>query len=436
MNYRECMEYIEAISSRGSVLGLDTMRELLRRLDDPQDCLRFIHVAGTNGKGSTSAFLASVLKTAGYRTGVYSSPSVFSYLEKIRINGKNISQKAFASVLTDVRAAAEAMEREGAGMPTVFEVETACAFLYFFREKCDIVIAECGMGGDLDATNVITTTVLSVITSVSLDHMSFLGNTVAEIAAKKAGIIKPSVPVVTVVQDEEAAAVIKQRAEAVSSKLTTADPDRVLIREERFPRTVFDYGEFGGIEINMAGDYQTDNAALAIESLSVLSETYPDLFKVTGAQLKRGMKAAVNPGRLEMICEKPAVVIDGAHNPDAALRLRMSLDRYFKGKKFVFIIGVFADKCYEEVVRIMAPLAEQIITVKTPDNPRALDANELAKTVMRYNENVTAAGSVEEALEMALLFAGKKDIILAFGSLSYLGRLKTAATMMRGRNGR
>ncbi len=436
MNYKECMEYIEEISARGSVLGLTTMKELLRRLGNPQDSLRFIHVAGTNGKGSTSAFLASVLKKAGYRTGVYSSPSVFTYLEKIRINGKNIAQKSFADVLTTVKEAADAMESEKSGSPTVFEVETACAFLYFFQEKCDIVIAECGMGGDLDATNVITTTVLSVITSISLDHMSFLGSTVGEIARRKAGIMKPRVPVVTIRQDEEVMEVLETRAREMSGRFVAADPDDIEITSEKYPRTVFDYGSYNGIEINMAGDYQTDNAALALTAIEVLCEEYPDDFAVTESQLKRGMKAAVNPGRLEQISDKPAIIIDGAHNPDAALRLRMSIDRYFKGKKFVFIIGVFADKCYEDVVRIMAPLAEQIITVKTPDNPRALDANELAQTVMKYNPRVSAAGSVEEALEMALLFTTKKDIILAFGSLSYLGRLKVAVNAMRGRNGR
>lgn len=426
MNYKQSMDYIEKISEYGSVLGLSNMTELMHRLGNPQDKLRFIHVAGTNGKGSTSAFISSILIEAGFRVGIYSSPSVFSYLEKIKFNRKNISQRDFSDILTRISLTADEMEHH----PTVFEVETACAFLYFYEKQCDVVVLECGMGGDEDATNIISTTCLSVITSISLDHTHILGKTLEEISAKKAGIIKPGVSVVTSNHNESILKVLKKRADKCKSKLYISDNTTGLkIKKEKFPITVFDTEDYKNLEICMPGTVQLENVQLALKACKVLNETEGSIFFecLEEKVIRKGLKKASNPGRLTQIADRPRIIIDGAHNPDAARGLRQALDRYFKKEKMIFIIGVLADKDYDKVLEIMCDRAEQIITVSTPNNSRALDSYSLAQAVTKYNPNVSNASSVQEALELALLLAKKNDIILAFGSLSYLGLLKEIA---------
>lgn len=427
MNYKECLEYIEEISTRGSVLGLGNMQALMHALGDPQDELKFLHVAGTNGKGSTSAFIASGLIESGYKVGIYSSPSVFTYLEKIKLGRKNISQKDFAAVLTKVRAAAET-----AAIPaTVFEVETAAAFCYFNQQGCNLVVLECGMGGDMDATNIVKTTVLSVITHIDMDHAAFLGKTLAQIAEKKAGIIKQGVPVVTVQQYPEVEAVLRNIAGEKGAPFYLAEDETLVhIKKAKLSETVYTSKAYGEIRLLLPGRVQIMNSLLAIKAFYILSENFD---RITEKTIKRGISKAKNPGRLELIYNKPQrpqIVIDGAHNPDAARRLLESIELYMKGKRIIYIMGVFHDKDYEEMLQILAPRAAHIITVATPLNERALPAFELAKAALCYNANVTEAASVEEALEEALLFAEKNDIILSFGSLSYLGRLKALVEKM------
>lgn len=425
MNYKQSMDYIEKISEYGSVLGLSNMTELMCRLGNPQDKLKYIHIAGTNGKGSVSAYISSVLIEAGYRVGIYSSPSVFSYLEKIKFGRKNISQKDFAGILSKVSKVADTMEVH----PTVFEVETACAFLYFFEKDCDVVVLECGLGGDEDATNIIKTTCLSIITSISLDHTKILGNTLEKIAAKKAGIIKKGVPVVTCAQKESVIKLLENVAKECNTNLFVAPSGTALkVKKEKFPTTVFDGFGYENLEINMPGTVQYDNVQLSLQAIKTLKELDGFDFgdRLSESVIRKGLKKATNPGRLSQIYNSPRIIIDGAHNPDAALGLRNAIDKYFKKECMIFIVGVLADKDYEKVLECMCDRANQIITVATPNNSRALDSYSLAQSVMKYNPNVSNAASVEEALELALLFAKKKDIILAFGSLSYLGLFKEA----------
>lgn len=434
MNYTQAMDYIEDISRRGSVLGLDTMKELMKRLGNVQDSLKFIHVAGTNGKGSTSAFISSVLIESGLKVGIYSSPSVFDYLEKIKIGRKNISQKNFARLLEVVQIQAEAMEPK----PTQFEVETAVAFLAFYEEKCDVVVLECGMGGETDATNIINTTVLSVITSISLDHTAILGNTTTEIAEIKAGIIKPKVPIVTMAQDSEVLSVLEKKAEKNNSDFYVADADKnISVIRDEYENIVYSANFMGNcfdnIAISLSGEIQKENSYLALASILLLKE-YQHFEGINEKTIKKGLKKAENPGRLERIFNGKEnkgknsidIIIDGAHNPDAAIFLKESLQKYFSNRDFIFIMGMLADKNYEMTARIMSPLAKHIITLTPPNNIRALDGLELAKCVMKYNNNVSQASSVEEALELAQLLGKKNDVIIAFGSLSYLGRLKKA----------
>jgi len=429
MNYKQSLEYIEEISATGSILGLDNMRRLCDMLGNPQDKLKFVHVAGTNGKGSVCAFLSSMLTEAGYKTGTYMSPSVFSYNEKIRFGRRNISNADFARLLTHIR---ETTEKEDFH-PTVFEVETALAFLYFAEKECEVVVLECGLGGETDATNIVKNTLLAVITHVALDHMHILGKDIRSIAEKKAGIIKPGSTAVFMDADPVIKDVIVSKCEAIEARyVSAADLTKYIsvkksaVQETKLDLMLYDESrmeKYKGIVITIPGPVQHQNAMLSAQCMLILKERY-GFDKIDEKTIRKGLKKTTHPGRFEVISDKPMIVIDGAHNPDAAVRLRESVLQYFKGKRLIFIIGVFADKDYEEVLKIMAPLASYIVTVATPSNPRALPSIELAKTAMKYNKCVTAAASVEEAVEMALIFSEKNDIILSFGSLSYLGLVK------------
>ncbi len=426
MNYTEAIAYVEEVTkTKKIVLGLDSMRELLGRMGNPQDSLSFIHIAGTNGKGSTLAFVASVCGTAGYRVGRYNSPSVFSYCEKIQINGEPIPETEAARILTDIRGICLSMEKDGFSHPTAFEIETAMSFQYFKEQGCDLVALETGMGGETDATNVVTTTVLSIIASVSMDHMQFLGNTLEEIARVKGGIIKPGRPAVLCGQSGTVTEVIADICRERHAPLTISRPGEARIIQSDMNGTVFDYGPYRRIRIPLPGNYQVINAVTALEAVTVLRKLG---YEIEESALYRGMASVQWPGRFQRVLEKPLFVIDGAHNPDAARRLRDSINLYFTNKKILFIMGILADKDYREIVRITAPLADRIYTV-TPASPRALDAGELKKCIDEQAERIGFKGETEvkdtlgEAVRDSLAWAGGDDVILAFGSLSYLGEL-------------
>lgn len=420
MNYRETMEYIEETKKYGSVLGLESICALCEQLGNPQNDLKFIHIAGTNGKGSTLAFLSAILQEAGYRVGRYSSPSVFSYEEKMQVDGKSISKQALSKVMTQAAKAAEQMVLEGRMHPTTFELETAAAFLYFREKKCDLVVLETGMGGNLDATNIITSVIISVLTSISMDHMGFLGNSLAEIAEKKAGIIKEGARVVSVRQPEEAMQVITDAASKKNCPLVIADEREVSNLHQEFPIQSFFYRS-EKIKISLAGSYQIKNAILAFEVIQTLNNMG---YEISKKQMKTGFLRTVWQGRLSVVCRKPLFVIDGAHNEEASRFLAKSVEDYFTNRKIIYIIGMLKDKEYEKVISVMAKYASDIITVTPPWPGRALSSYELAKTVQQYHSRVTAADSLEEAVEMSFLLAKEDSVILAFGSLSYLGDLK------------
>ncbi|MCM1102500.1 MAG: bifunctional folylpolyglutamate synthase/dihydrofolate synthase [Clostridium sp.] len=422
MNERQAMAYIEELARhKGIVPGLESIRELCGRLGDPQERVPVIHIAGTNGKGSTLAYLSSVLAAAGYRVGSYSSPAVMDYRERFRVNQKMISKADLAKLLTRVAEAAEQMAAQGHAHPTAFEVETALAFCFFAEKKCDVAVVECGMGGALDATNLIEKPLVSVITSISMDHMQFLGGTLAGIAAQKAGIIKEGCPVVSVAQREEAAQVIAQEAAKKHAPLSIADEKKATGVRYGLNTQSFHYGGYRNLKIALGGTWQIENAVLAVETVRVLNEQG---IAVSGDALRKGLLSAQWRGRLTVLRKKPYVIADGAHNADAAGKLAESLSFYFTNRPKVFIMGVLGDKDYEKMIACMAPMAKQLIAVTPPDNPRALPAYELAQAVRKVNENVTAADSLEEAVEMAYLLTPPDGVIVAFGSLSYLGRLE------------
>ncbi|MCM1542137.1 MAG: bifunctional folylpolyglutamate synthase/dihydrofolate synthase [Blautia sp.] len=420
MNEKEVLAFMEEAAGYGIVPGLDSIRELCRRLGDPQKELKLIHVAGTNGKGSVCAYLASILKAAGYRVGKYISPAIFTYREEIQVNDRNITIKALGQGMERIRDVCDGMTAEGLPHPTLFEIKTVMGFLYFKEKQCDIVVLETGMGGLTDATNIVENTLVSVIASVSMDHMKFLGNTLAEIAAQKAGIIKRGGVVVSMRQAEEAAKVIAHRAESLGCPLTVMDPEYIKNVRYGLDKQRFDYRDRKKLEISLAGKFQPENAALALDVIDALAETG---ISVPEQAIRRGLAETRWPGRFTVIGKNPCFVVDGAHNEDAAERLAESIEFYFTNKRIIYIIGVLKDKEYEKIIRLTARYAAQIITVTPPDNPRALPAYELAKEAALVHPQVTAVDSLEEAVEMGTLLAGKEDVIIAFGSLSYLGRL-------------
>lgn len=423
MNYKEARVYLDEVSKYGSVLGLESMRELLRRLGDPQNELKFIHISGTNGKGSVLAYLSTILSGAGYRTGRYISPTLFSYRERIQVDGEYIEKESLACHVTAIAAAAEDMQKAGLPSPTVFEIETALAFLYFKEKRCDIVTLEVGCGGLLDATNVITTTLMEVIASISMDHTDLLGDTLAKIAAQKAGIIKPDTMVVSAQQKSEAAQVIEDTCKEQHCTLQMVDESKISNVHYGAEGQTFSYKEWENVAISLAGSYQIKNAALALEGVAALRKLG---YALSDQQVREGLLHTAWRGRFTTLRRDPTVIIDGAHNPAAALELKESLERYFPGKTLYFVMGMFKDKDYAQVIDLTAPLARHIITVETPGNPRAMPARELAEAVGKVNPSVEWADSVAHGVEKALAMAGKEDAVIVFGSLSFLGEAADA----------
>lgn len=429
MNYREAGQYLQEINKYGSVLGLKSITTLLEALGNPQKDLHVVHIAGTNGKGSTFAFVESVLTEAGYKVGRYSSPAVFEKDEIIRINHRNIEKDAFAVIVTLIKEKADGILKKFGFHPTVFEVETAMAFEYFKRENCDIVLVECGMGGESDATNVFDKVLCSVIASISLDHTAFLGETLEEIAKIKSGIIKDNCPVIVAKQNKNALEVIKRTATQKKANVILSDIAAVEIKDGKnhLSYQATNQKKYEA-DIRMLGTYQGVNAATAIEILLCLEKKGYQVEKY----IEQGLSKAYWNGRMEIILENPLFIIDGAHNPGAVKELRNSLDLYFTNKKITFIMGVLADKDFCQEAEIIAGRAENIITV-TPNNTRALDGRELAEMISRYNHCVHYADSIHIAVKQAIdsVQKGDSDMIIAFGSLSHLGDIKQAVKAER-----
>ena len=420
MNYKETMEYLEGIRSFGIVPGLDSIKELCGRLGNPQDTLQFVHIAGTNGKGSTLAYISTILKCAGYKVGRYNTPGIFEYREEIQINGRSITKNALCEGVELVKQACEDMVADGLPHPTPFEVETALAFWYFQKMQCDIVVLETGMGGLNDATNLITTTQVAVLTSIGMDHMQFLGNTLEKIAEQKAGIIKPGCTVVSMKQADEAMEVICCKSEEADCPLRIADAATASHIQYGVEKQRFDYNGMKNLEIRLAGQFQIDNAVLALEAIEGLREQG---FAVSEKALRKGLRETVWQGRFTVLGKKPYFIVDGAHNEDAARKLAKSIEFYFTNRRIIYIMGILKDKEVEKIIDLTHGYADQIITVTPPENPRAMHAYELAQEIVSMHPQVTAVDSLEEAVEMSYLLAGRDDVIIAFGSLSFLGRL-------------
>lgn len=406
MTYEEAMAFLEETKQYGSVLGLDSIRRLMKELGDVQERVSAIHVAGTNGKGSTCAFLSSIYQVAGYHVGRFSTPDVFSYEEEFLYDGVSIEKEELASVFTLVKEACERMVSKGFSHPTRFEVETAAAFLWFYTKKVDLAIVEVGMGGETDATNVITSPLVSVLTAIGMDHMGFLGSGLSEIATIKAGIIKPDCPVVSTWQEKEVEAVIREKAENLRAPLHMADKRS---KDCPFPYTL-------GLE----GVFQIQNAMLAVEVVTCLQ----NWFAISAEQIHKGLEKTRWPGRFEQIGTQPLFYIDGAHNVAAAKSLRETIDSAFVDQRVIYIMGVLEDKDYEEIAQIMFSEGDIVYCI-TPKNPRALSAMELCNVLLDMDVKAYECKDVKMAVETARELADiLEGVVVAFGSLSYLKEVK------------
>ncbi|MEI3510085.1 MAG: folylpolyglutamate synthase/dihydrofolate synthase family protein [Anaerostipes sp.] len=423
MNYEEAMNFIQNTNKFGSVLGLDNIRELLERLGNPQDQLRVVHIAGTNGKGSTLAFLAGIFRESGYRAGRYVSPASFSYEERFRINEENISKKDLCFYMEKIKNVAEEMVKDGLSHPTMFEIETALSFLYFLDKKVDVVLLETGMGGRLDATNVVKKPIATVIASIGMDHMQFLGDTLEKIASEKAGIIKEGCPIISYDNTKEVNEVIKNKAKQMHAKVTFVNSAGIRVLQESLNGESFSYRSSDGrwyekIEIPLLGRHQINNAALALETLNVIKNYYC----ISDFQTEDGMRKTIWRGRIEILEREPMVICDGAHNPDGAKSLLSFLQNNFTNQRLIYIMGVLSDKDYEQMVQILAPAADKIYTV-APDNPRALSSRELCNCISKYHQNVEERQRLAECLSEVRQKAEKDDVIIICGTLSFQNEL-------------
>lgn len=417
MNYSETTEYLDSLNGLGSRPGLENISELLTRLGNPQNKVRAVHIAGTNGKGSVGTFLTSVLTMAGYRVGRYCSPAVFDPLETISFNGVNISEDDFAMVITDTVSVCDENL-----CPTRFEIETAAAFMFFDRMKCDIAIVECGMGGELDATNVMSDVICSVITPVSMDHMSFLGDTIEKIAECKAGIIKPGVDVAAY-KDARYSSVLSERAIQTQSDIYYID-DKDIICNTDNNELVFSYRGYKDIRLNTPAAYQAVNGAIALEVMDRLRNKG---YNLTDDVIRTGMYNMKWPGRFEILNDnKKMLILDGAHNPAGAAAFADSYRRLYGDDKSVIILAMFKDKDTRGVLDHIMPLAESVITTMAPDNPRSFPAKDLAEYIKKYYDiEVGYETDIYKAVSLAFDMAGENKVI-ACGSLAHLASVKEA----------
>lgn len=419
MDFLEAQNYLEKVrSQKGIVLGLDTMCHLMAKLNNPQDKVKFIQVAGTNGKGSTAAYLTSILSEAGIKVGRYTSPAVFSSTEQYFACGSCISESEYAKGVTAVAEAAASLDGE---IPTAFEQETALAFWYFAKKGCELAILEAGLGGDMDATNIVTTTVCSIITSISMDHCRILGNKISEIAAHKAGIIKPGAPVICIEQKEDAMEPIRAAAKAADTPLYEVHRDEVRqIFSDKRESIVF-FREFENLHLKMLGSCQPENAALAVQAASVLSRSYP----IEKKHIYDGIEKTRWGGRFELHSGSPDIILDGAHNPDGIRRLRESVNQMFGAVPICYVCGVLADKDYEKEIEILFGRASNVFTV-TPPSPRAMKSTDLKAAIKeRFPQLKVISFDSEDGIEKAMEAAvSQNNPVVVCGTLTILARVK------------
>lgn len=417
MTYQETLFYIHAVQWAGHKPGLSRTKTLLAGLGNPEQQLKFVHVAGTNGKGSTSAMLASCLVQAGYRVGLYTSPYLYRFNERMQINGVQIPDDTLVELVAKIRPVAEKMQ----DIPTEFELITAIAMLYFQQQHCDIVVLEVGLGGTLDSTNVIPCPEVAVITALGLDHTAELGSTIAEIAAAKAGIIKAGGRVVSYGGVPEASAVLQAVCAKQHASLTEVDFSTLALQSQNLQGTTFDFGAYQNLHIPLLGEYQPRNAALALSALGVLVQKG---WHIPKEAIYQGLARVAWQGRCELLQQTPPFLLDGSHNAHGLAATMQSLQCLFPNQKVTFLLGVMADKNIAEMLALLAPYAKQIVTV-TPHNPRALPAQQLATRAQAQGIVAMAAQSIEEGVALAKEQAGG-GVTCALGTLYFSAEVRDA----------
>lgn len=444
MNFEESIRYIENTQKFGSILGLERIAKLLEMMGNPQKKLKFIHVAGTNGKGSTCAMIQSVLTQAGYKVGMYTSPSFQKFTDRIRIGRQEMEEERVAEIMTRMKYNIDEMILAGLASPTEFEIITALGLIYFYEEKCDLVVLEVGLGGRLDSTNVIEAPLLSVITPIDYDHMEILGNTLGEIAGEKAGILKKGSELILYPQKEEAESIILQKAESLGVPVHKVSFETIRALGFDGTHQKFSY-EGEEYKLGLLGEHQMENAAVAIEALYALEAKG---YRVPKEALGKGLSLVRWPGRFEILRTNPTVLIDGAHNLQGVRVLKNNLLHYFSSKKVIFILGVLQDKMYPEMIRELLPLGDSFKLI-TVNNPRALSKEDLFEEIVkaeeeRFQEAMEESNhqlgirkkiesgslkqavrkkvleSVQEAIEDALAEVQEDHLICACGSLYFI----------------
>lgn len=427
MNYQEALAFIHGTHQFSIKLGLENTHRLLELMGNPHQGLKYIHVAGTNGKGSTSNYLAEMLMVAGYKVGLYTSPFLEKFNERMRVNGISISDGVLAEITQYCRDASERLVSEGHPHPTEFELVTAIGFEYFKREGCDIVVLEVGMGGRLDATNVIASPEIAVITPVDLDHVEYLGDTIGKIAAEKAGIIKEGRPVVIHPQEAEAMETIKSICSDRNSQLVIAPTERIEILEESITGTAFSLNE-STYNIRMLGAHQTRNATVALTAIELLNSQ--GVFKVDRQAVLTGLRKANWAGRLEMLSSEPLVIIDGAHNLHGAKGLSAAISKLLDGYKLIGVVGILGDKDVSGMLGEMLGHLDEIICTEA-DNPRKMKAETLKERVALLSRESEAIPNLEDALIQGLnrlnvlAQSGEKAGLICFGSLYMIGSARS-----------
>lgn len=411
MTYQQAVDYIHSLLKFGIKPGFERINTLLDMLGNPQKKLSFIHVAGTNGKGSTCNMMSNICICSSMKTGLFTSPYVVDFCERIQINGEMISHDDLVKCVEKIKPLVEKATAIGFA-PTEFEVITAIAFDYFAEQKCDIVVLEVGLGGRLDSTNVIENPVSTIITSVSYDHMNILGNTIEEIAAEKAGIIKHKVPVTVYVnQNKNALRVIREKAEEMKSLLILPNAEQLEIVSENIDETVFKYNDIE-YHIHLIGKHQVFNALSVIEACKQLEK---DGLPISEESIKKGIAATTVPARMEVLSKQPLIVIDGGHNADCANALKNVLSHFLKGKKILALCGMMEDKEYMKYIQILSDNFDAMYCA-TPDNPRSLSAEKLCECAGEFVRECRAFDTIENAVDSALTALDGYDALVICGS--------------------
>lgn len=418
MNAEQAIAYIHSVCWKGSIPGLGRTQELLEKMGNPEKKLKFVHIAGTNGKGSTAAMTASILSKAGYRTGLYTSPYIYRFHERIQVDGVEISDEELAEITEYVKPLADSMAQS----PTEFELVCCIAFEYFYRKKCDIVVLEVGMGGAWDATNVIEVPEVAVITNIGLDHTEYLGDTVEKIAETKSGIFKPHGHGVVYRSTPSVEAVYERVCAERDVSLRKADFDGLVLKAHTLEGQVFDCGSRKNLVLPLLGDHQLHNASVV---LSIADTLIGEGWKISEQNIYDGIRDVRWPGRFDIVCRKPLFIIDGGHNPQCIEALVKNIRDYLAGKKVIALTGVLADKDYADMYKPVMPLVDRFVCI-TPPNPRKLEAEQLARYLRQAGAQAQASESILDGVKKAMDLTGKDGVVLCFGSLYSIGGIRDA----------